>query len=83
MAPRLATSLFANIFGNGTIYRHDKKLKRAKAPEINRINRELRSTTHKSRCNSGFGPPADLVPLNYILADLVPRPKCRFCLNIF
>ena len=25
-------------------------------------------------CNSGFGPPADLVPLNYILADLVPPP---------
>ena len=36
----------------------------------------------------GFGPPgpnllADLVPLNYILADLVPPPKCRYYLNIF
>ena len=26
---------------------------------------------------------ADLVPLNYILADLIPPPKCRFYLNIF
>ena len=26
---------------------------------------------------------ADLVPLNYILADLVPPPKYRFYLNIF
>ena len=25
---RLATSRLANIFGNGTIHRHDKKLKR-------------------------------------------------------
>ena len=36
----------------------------------------------------GFGPPGpnllvDLVPLNYILADLVPPPKCRFYLNVF
>ena len=36
---RLATSLPANIFGNDTIYRHDKKPKRAKTPEINQINR--------------------------------------------
>ena len=37
----------------------------------------------KARCNSGFGLPVDLVPLNYLLADLVPPPKCRFYLNIF
>ena len=30
--PRLATSRLANIFGSSTIYRHDKKLKRAKNP---------------------------------------------------
>ena len=33
--------------------------------------------------DSGAGVTADLVPLNYILADLVPPPKCRFYLNIF
>ena len=37
--PTLATSRLTNIFGNRTIYRHEKKLKRAKTPEINRINR--------------------------------------------
>ena len=47
-----------------------------------------RSSKGHGRCNSGFGPPgpnllADLVSLNYILADLVPPPKCRFYLNIF
>ena len=36
----------------------------------------------------GFGHPGPnlqvgLVPLNYILADLVPPPKCRYYLNIF
>ena len=30
----------------------------------------------EGQCNSRFGPPADLVPLNYILADLIPPPKC-------
>ena len=43
---------------------------------------ETNSPPHPSpitRYNSGFGPPADLVPLNYILADLVPPPL----LNIF
>ena len=37
--PRLATSRLTNIFGNGTMYRHDKNLKRAETPEINQINR--------------------------------------------
>ena len=42
--PRLATSQLANIFGNDTIHRHGKKrLKRAKNPEINRINRALKA----------------------------------------
>ena len=31
---RLATNRLANIFGNGTIYIHDKKLKNVKTPEI-------------------------------------------------
>ena len=34
---RLATSRLANMFGNGTMYGHDKNLKRAKTPEINQI----------------------------------------------
>ena len=36
---RLATSRLANIFGNGTMYSHDKNLERAKTPEINQIYR--------------------------------------------
>ena len=36
---RLATSRLANTFGNGTVYRHDKKIERVKTPEMNRINR--------------------------------------------
>ena len=39
--PRLATSRLANIFGSSTIYRHDKKLKRAKIRDTNQINRAL------------------------------------------
>ena len=35
----LVPSRLANIFGNGTIHKHGKKYKRAKIPEINRINR--------------------------------------------
>ena len=35
----LVPSRLANIFGNGSIHKHDKKYKRAKIPEINRINR--------------------------------------------
>ena len=36
---RLVTSRLANIFGNDTMYGHDKNLKRAKTPEINQIYR--------------------------------------------
>ena len=49
-AKNLATSRLANIFGNGTIYRHDKKLKRAKTPEINQRNR-----AHQNRKKSSEG----------------------------
>ena len=38
--PRLATSRLANIFGNDTIYRHDKKkIEKGKKKERNGINR--------------------------------------------
>ena len=35
------TGRLANIFGNGTIYGHDKKLKRAETPELNQDLRLL------------------------------------------
>ena len=38
---RLATSRLANIFGNGAIYRHDKK----NAPEPEIVRRTLRKST--------------------------------------
>ena len=48
--PRLATSRFASIFGNDTIHRHDKKLKRSKTPEIDRINRAPRKKSSEGLC---------------------------------
>ena len=45
---RLATSRLADIFGNGTIDKHDKKFKRAKTPEIKRINRAPKEEISKS-----------------------------------
>ena len=47
---RLATNRLAIIFGNGTMYRHDKNLKRAKTPEINQIYRINRAP--KARASS-------------------------------
>ena len=46
---RLATSRLANIFGNGTMYRHDKNLKRAKPPEINQTIYAGRTRTGRNR----------------------------------
>ena len=62
---RLVASRLANIFGNGTMYRHDKNLKRAIDPEITKLNipssaevaSELRSAegTRKNRKKSCEG----------------------------
>ena len=45
---RLVTSRLANIFGNDTMYGHDKNLKRAKTPEINQIYRINRVCSKRS-----------------------------------
>ena len=46
---RLATSRLAKIFSNGTIYRHDKKLKRAKPPELTKPNKPSAEGTSELR----------------------------------
>ena len=54
----LATSRLANIFGNGTIYRHDKILKRAKKKTIELINR----TNRAPKARASFAPePVEVV----------------------
>ena len=49
---RLATSRLANIFGNGAIYRHDKKIEKGKTPEIYLINRKRSSAEGASELRS-------------------------------
>ena len=58
---RLATSRLANTFGNGTVYRHDKKIEKGEKPR-NEPNEpsaegasELRSA--KGTISSGSGAP--------------------------